>query len=139
MRSAAQPEPSTPTTHPLAHCPAEIHPSLLTHHNDIQSLAKHNRKPMQPIENAHPHPKSIASFCRHLARAPHLTNPHSPAAPFLFDTNKPPRITIPARALMKTKDKQFSIQYKFALHESRFTNHDSRPTAHFPANPNACD
>ena len=28
-----------------------------------QSLAKHNRKPSQLIENNHQHPKSIASFC----------------------------------------------------------------------------
>src|ERR1700693_1253574 len=29
-----------------------------------QSLAKHNRKPSQMIENKQQHPKSIASFCR---------------------------------------------------------------------------
>jgi hypothetical protein len=29
-----------------------------------QSLAKHNRKPSQLIENNHQRPKSIASFCR---------------------------------------------------------------------------
>ena len=29
-----------------------------------QSLAKHNRKPSQAIENNHQQPKSIASFCR---------------------------------------------------------------------------
>jgi hypothetical protein len=34
---------------------------------------------------------------------------------FLFDTNKPHRIIIPLRALLKTKEKRFSIQYKFAL------------------------
>jgi hypothetical protein len=34
-----------------------------------QSLAKHNRKPSQLIENNHPRPKSIASFCRVLSPA----------------------------------------------------------------------
>ena len=33
---------------------------------------------------------------------------------FLFDTNKAHRIMIPMRAPLKTKEKQFSIQYKFA-------------------------
>jgi hypothetical protein len=45
---------------------------------------------------------------------PHLTNHHSPIAPFLFDTNKGRKIIILARAPMKTKEKQFSIRYKFA-------------------------
>jgi glucokinase len=35
--------------------------------------------------------------------------------PFLFDTNKPHKIIILMRALLKTKEKQFSIQYKFAV------------------------
>ena len=34
---------------------------------------------------------------------------------FLIDTNKPHRIIIPLGSSLKTKDKQFSIQYKFAL------------------------
>src|SRR3984885_15616809 len=36
---------------------------------------------------------------------------------FLFDTNKPLKITILLSAPLKTKEKQFSIQYKFALRE----------------------
>src|SRR5580658_1601382 len=42
---------------------------------------------------------------------------------FLFDTNKAHKIIILVRALLKTKEKRFSIQYKFAL--SR--NPQSRP------------
>jgi len=33
----------------------------------IQSLAKHNRKPVQLAENKHQRPESIASFCRNFA------------------------------------------------------------------------
>ncbi len=40
------------------------HSSPAPHHFPNQSLAKHNRKPTQPIENNHQRPKSIASFCR---------------------------------------------------------------------------
>ena len=64
----------------------------------------------------------IASFSAVLAPArrggpaPHcLTHRHSPNAPFLFDTNKPNKIIILLRALLKTMEKQFSIQYKFAV------------------------
>src|SRR5271155_3250178 len=35
--------------------------------------------------------------------------------PFLFSTNKTNRIIIPMSAPLKTKDKRFSIQYKFAF------------------------
>jgi hypothetical protein len=35
-----------------------------------QSLAKHNRKPMQTTENKHQRSKSIASICRISAPAP---------------------------------------------------------------------
>src|SRR5580704_2623442 len=44
-----------------------------------------------------------------------LTNRDSAIAPFLFSTNKAHKIIILVRALMKTKEKQFSIQYKFAF------------------------
>jgi hypothetical protein len=54
-----------------------------------QSLAKHNRKPLQLAENKHRRPKSIASFCRFLAPAPHLADHYSRIAPFLFNTNVP--------------------------------------------------
>lgn len=58
-----------------------------------QSLAKHDRKPLQLGENKRQRPESIASFCRFLASAPHLTR-HSPLIThhcfmsFLFDTNE---------------------------------------------------
>jgi hypothetical protein len=54
------------------------------------------------------------------ASAPRLSH-HSPLithhclTPFLFDTNKVHKIIILLRALLKTKEKQFSIRYKFAL------------------------
>jgi hypothetical protein len=40
------------------------HSSLIARHCLIQSLAKHNRKPMQPTETNYQRPKSIASFRR---------------------------------------------------------------------------
>jgi len=69
--------------------PASNCSSLVTRHYFIQSLAKHNRKPSQIIENNRQRPKSIASFCRVLcaysdgqptfSRQPTLTR--APAAP----------------------------------------------------------
>jgi hypothetical protein len=44
--------------------PYSHHSSLATRHCPIQSLAKHNRKPVQLIENKQQQLKSIASFCR---------------------------------------------------------------------------
>jgi hypothetical protein len=38
--------------------------SLITRHCPNQSLAKHNRKPLQVVENNQQRSKSIASFCR---------------------------------------------------------------------------
>jgi hypothetical protein len=97
----------------------------------------------------------IASFSVISAPAPHLTHhssriTHPRLTPFLISTNKPPRITIPLRAPLKTKEKQFSIPYKFAVasiglpaacrptlpatrgtnHDSQVTNHDSPITTH---------
>ena len=58
----------------------------------------------------------IASFSAVSAPQPHLAaqDPRS-TVPFLFRTNKPHKINILPRALLKTKEKQFSIQYKFAV------------------------
>src|SRR5271156_5624350 len=58
----------------------------------------------------------IASFSASLAPAPHLASldPRR-TAPFLFDTNKPHKIIILMSALLKTKEKQSSIRYKFAF------------------------
>jgi len=59
---------------------------------------------------------AISAPARHGGPAPHhLTNHNPRIAPFLFDTNKPHKIIILTRALMKTKEKQFSIRYRFAL------------------------
>ncbi len=50
------------------------------------------------------------------APAPHLTNHDSRIGPpFLFDTNKAHKIIILTRTPLKTKEKRFSIRYKFAL------------------------
>jgi hypothetical protein len=61
----------------------------------------------------------IASFSAISAPAPHLAHHSSRITrhcltPLLFDTNKAHKIIILMSALMKTKKKRFSIQYKFA-------------------------
>jgi hypothetical protein len=62
---------------------------------------------------------AISAPSRRGGPVPHPTH-HSPliahhrSTPFLFDTNKPRKIIIPLSALLKTKEKRFSIQYKFA-------------------------
>src|SRR5271170_3484157 len=60
----------------------------------------------------------ISAPARRGGPAPHLTHRSSRFTQpclnsFLFSTNKPPRIIIPLRAPLKTKEKQFSIPYKF--------------------------
>ena len=56
----------------------------------------------------------IASFSASLAPAPHLTNHDSrKTAPFQFNTNKPHKIIIVLMTPLKTKEKRFSIPYKF--------------------------
>jgi hypothetical protein len=68
--------------------------SLAPRHFPNQSLAKHNRKPIQLVENKQQQPKSIASFCRvfrgHATlsqaqrprhRNPRITTHHSPVTP----------------------------------------------------------
>src|ERR1700733_2555956 len=56
---------------------------------------------------------------------------HRFPTPFLIDTNKPHKIIIRRSALLKTKEKQFSIQYKFAVpRNARSANNDSRITSH---------
>jgi hypothetical protein len=90
------------------------HQSLLTNHAFLIASRQ-----ILKIELAHSQQMRkhflIATFSR--ISAPHLTNHHSPVATFLFNTNKAHRIIILVRALMKTKEKQFSIQYKFALRD----------------------
>src|SRR5271156_1799932 len=75
-------------------------------------------------ENKQQRPILIASFsaisapARRGGPAPHFAH-HSPLishhclTPFLFDTNKAHKISILTKALMKIKEKQFSIRYKF--------------------------
>src|ERR1700688_2388013 len=90
-------------------------------------------------ENKQQRPILAGGFSGTLPPAPPLTDhsslfTHHCLTSFLFDTNKAHKIIILVRALMKTKEKQFSIRYKFALydigaeHESRFTSHESRFT-----------
>jgi hypothetical protein len=62
---------------------------------------------------------AISAPARRGGPAPHLTHHSSPItyhglSSFLFDTNKPHKIIILVRALLKTKEKQFSIPFKFA-------------------------
>jgi predicted enzyme related to lactoylglutathione lyase len=71
-------------------------------------------------ENNQQRPKLIASFSGVSAAPPRLIHHKSPIThrrltPFLFSTNKPHRIITPMRAPLKTKDKQFSIQYKLTV------------------------
>ena len=71
------------------------------------------------IENKQQRPILIASFSAVFAPARRGGAPprliHNCPTPFLFNTNKTNRIIIPPSAPLKTKDKRFSIQYKFAF------------------------
>src|SRR6202522_4741014 len=58
---------------------------------------------------------AVSAPARRGGPAPHLT--HHYLSSFLFRTNKPHRITILLRPLLKTKEKGFSIQYKFPLRD----------------------
>lgn len=72
MFDAAQCQTFTPASKRLlAPWPASNHSSLVTQHCLNQSLAKHNRKPSQLIENNHHEPKSIASFYMFFAITPY--------------------------------------------------------------------
>jgi hypothetical protein len=108
------------------------------------------------IENKQQRPMLIATkfdvFCavaNAKAPPPHFTHHSSLLTPFLFDTNKVHRITILMSALMKTKEKQFSIRYKFAFRGTGLpdagrhmlrcagrgswgTNHESQVAIHAP-------
>jgi hypothetical protein len=91
MLSLAQTQTLTPASQRLpAPGLASHHPSFVTPHFPNQSLAKHNRKPSQIIENNHQRLRSIASFCRvfracwggrpTLARHPALTRASTPSS-----------------------------------------------------------
>jgi hypothetical protein len=91
------------------------HQSLLTNHAFLIAT-----RPELEIELTHSQQTRklflIATFSAISAPAPHLAN-HDPriGPPFLFDTNKPHKIIILTRTPLKTKEKRFSIRYKFAL------------------------
>ncbi len=86
-------------------------PAIVNRHKmQLESSVTFRKQTTAPNSNQH-------KFCPKPApalRAPAVTTHQPPTTPFLFDTNKTHRIIIPPRALLKTKDKQFSIQYKFA-------------------------
>ena len=91
------------------------HQSLLTNHAFLIAT-----RPELKIELTHSQQTRklflIATFSAISAPAPRLANQVSRrTAPFLFDTNKIHKINNLMKALMKTKEKQFSIRYKFAL------------------------
>ena len=65
MLDPAQTRTSVPASQRLlAPWPAANHSSFVTQRCLNQSLAKHNRKPMQVVENKQQRSKSIASSCR---------------------------------------------------------------------------
>ena len=91
------------------------HPRTSTHptHRSVpptpnQSLAKHNRKPSQIIENNHQRPKSITIFCRLFDDC--IAPPYSRNKKLrvLTATSRFEKIANP----MKTKEKRFSNRNK---------------------------
>ena len=95
------------------------HQSLLTNHAFLIASRQILKIDLTHSQQTRKH-FLIASFSATLPRTMRLTPHSSPLAthhviPFLLRTNKPHRITILLRPLLKTKEKRFSIQYKFAL------------------------
>jgi len=83
-----------------------------------QSLAKHNRKPLQLTENNHQRPKSIASFCRNLsAPPPHPTNHDSRGTYHAFLISSRPGLEIELTRSQQTR-KRFLISSFFAVSPS---------------------
>ncbi len=87
-------------------------PAISYRHNlQLESSATSRKQTTAPNSNQH-------KFCPNSAlalQAPAVTTHQSPITPFLFDTNKTHRIITLLRTLLKTKEKQFSIRYKFAV------------------------
>ena len=87
-------------------------PAISYRHNlQLESSATSRKQTTAPNSNQH-------KFCPNSAlalQAPAVTTHQSPITPFLFDTNKTHRIITLPRPLLKTKEKQFSIRYKFAV------------------------
>jgi len=65
---------SSPQGGYMVHAARASTPRAATPPSPNQSLAKHNRKPIQLAENKHRRSKSITSFCRTLLAPPHPTN-----------------------------------------------------------------
>ena len=111
----AHPRATTPPTTRRAkishHHLVSVLPAIVNRHKlQLESSVTSRKQTTAPHSNQH-------KFCPKPApalRAPAVTTHQPPTTPFLFDTNKTHRIIIPPRALLKTKDKQFSIRYKFA-------------------------
>ena len=77
---------SSPQGGYMVHAARASAPRATAPPSPIQSLAKHNRKPLQLTENKHQRSNSIASFCRNLfAPPPHPTNDD---LPFTYDTSR---------------------------------------------------
>ena len=82
-------------------------------------------------------PAAAPLFTHHLSLITCHCLTHHRLTSFLFDTNKPHKIIILVSLPMKTKEKQFSIRYKFAASCRRrckppFTNHCSPNSNHPP-------
>ena len=76
---------------------------------------KNPRIPLNPLEVFFSNRLKTSNCSARFAHARRIT--HRCPTPFLFDTNKPHKIIILPSALLKTKEKQFSIQYKFTLRD----------------------
>jgi hypothetical protein len=101
-----------------------LHSPLATRHSSLatafliagQKILKTRLTPSAPMPSA----VLIAGICPTFSSAPLSTHhssltPHHRLTPFLFDTNKPHKIIIRVSLPMKTKEKQFSIRYKWSL------------------------
>jgi hypothetical protein len=92
--------------------PITTHQSRLTNHAFLIASGQILKIALTRSQQTRKH-FLIASLSAISALAPRLSNHDSRIAPFLFDTNKPHKTIILMRALLKTKEKQFSIPYKF--------------------------
>src|SRR5271154_5729827 len=118
LRSGSAASKGSATTPPSPRCAKISHHQLVSvlpansnrHKLQLESSVTSRKQTTAPHSNRH-------KFCPKPApalRAPAVTTYKSPLTPFLFDTNKTHRIIILLRPLLKTKEKQFSIRYKFA-------------------------
>ena len=75
-------------------------------------------------------PAAAPLFTHHLSLITYHCLTHHRLTSFLFDTNKPHKIIILVSLPMKTKEKQLSIRYKFALRAAGAANYPSPITTH---------